>query len=282
MTKTKLKTITVYVLFLAFTLFWLFSFFYAKPGSDTYQLYAATYGLIALVGGLFGLSIAREWGGLKSLIGKAVTFLSVGLLFQEFGQLSYSYLIYFAKTEIPYPSVGDVGFFGSVILYTIGALYLFKASGALFALENDHKPSAMAALATSIVLPILILAGTYSVFLSGYEASITDTESIIRTVLDVGYPLLQSVYLAIALLTLTLSNSFLGGDMKKRMYLLVTALCVQYAADFVFLYKASREIWIAGDLNDYMYQVAYFLMAITIVSMQNPKGKFVKEPAQNA
>ena len=64
------------------------------------QLFSAVYGLVALCGGIFGLRIAQKWGGFKSIIGRSISFLSLGLLAQVFGQITYSSYTFFLKIEI--------------------------------------------------------------------------------------------------------------------------------------------------------------------------------------
>ncbi|NDC31981.1 MAG: hypothetical protein EBZ58_13855, partial [Bacteroidetes bacterium] len=66
--------------------------------------FGATYGLMALLGAIFGLLNANKWGGRKSALGLTIIFLSVGLLFAEFGQLVFSYYNIIKSVEVPYPS----------------------------------------------------------------------------------------------------------------------------------------------------------------------------------
>src|SRR3990167_711806 len=93
------------------------------------QLWAAIYQVMALYGAGIGILISNYWGGRKSTFGKSILFFSLGLLLQSFGQSSYSYYIFFEKIEVPYPSVGDIGFFGSVLAYIAGIIYLARVSG---------------------------------------------------------------------------------------------------------------------------------------------------------
>ena len=124
------------VLFLIFFTFWfLLQFFRNSDTSLQVQIFSGTYSIIALCGGIFGLIISQKWGGFKSVIGKSISFLSLGLLAQFLGQISYSFLFIFTKT-IPYPSFGDVGYVGSIVLYSFGLINLGKAAGVKFKFKS--------------------------------------------------------------------------------------------------------------------------------------------------
>ena len=80
-----------------------------------HKFFGAIYGFIALFGAIWGFGIAKKWGGLKSVMGKSLLMFSMGLLAQEFGQLSLSYLDYAFNIAGAYPSIGDIGYFGTKI-----------------------------------------------------------------------------------------------------------------------------------------------------------------------
>ena len=77
------KLISVYFLLIA--LFWLgLALTHKKTGNLNY-LYSFLFGLIPLVGGATGMAKSKVWGGLKSTLGKAVFYISLGLLLWGFG-----------------------------------------------------------------------------------------------------------------------------------------------------------------------------------------------------
>lgn len=219
------------------------------------ELYSAVYGFMALFGGLVGLSVSRKWGGFKSLIGKATGFISLGLLAQEFGQIAYSYLGS-KMEEVPYPSIGDIGYFGSIVLYVIGLIYLIKA------LKVKGTFTKAKSIVTVVLLPLALLVASYEYFLRDYEADFTNKLAVM---LDFGYPLGQAFYLALAILAFILSRKYLGGIMKPVIIFLIAALGAQYAADFAFLYANSRDQWVTAGINDYMYLLSYFVMTMALL-----------------
>lgn len=249
------------VLFLLFTLWWLYNNFVIGNEHiryDTFFDFGGTYGLMALWGGLWGLIIAKKWGGMKSVMGKALIFFSLGLFAQEFGQLFYALYNDIYKTPGPYPSLGDLGFFGSIFLYTYGIILLAKVSGVSVKLQSYTSRI------QAIIIPLIMLVVGYYLFMQGYEF---DWSNPIKVFLDFGYPFGQAFYISIAILTVLLSQGVLGGVMKGKIFFILLALLVQFLSDYTFLYQSSKGLWQVGGINDYMYFVAYFLMTIGLLQL---------------
>ncbi len=250
---------TAIAFFVLITIWWVILFI--SGAKETFQnyLFGATYGLICLWGGLWGLIISKKWGGFNSAIGKAIIFLSLGLLAQEFGQLIFSYYNIFLKIEIPYPSLADVGFFGSIPLYIIGMAYLAHAAGSKFSLNTITSKLQI------VVVPTCILIVSYLLFLRSYEFNFSNPLQIF---LDFGYPFGEAFYISVAILAYFLSRKLLGGLMKSRIILLIIAFVVQYLADFNFLYQNSQGTWINGGYGDYIYFLAYFIMTLGLIQLK--------------
>jgi hypothetical protein len=246
-------------LFFAITIWWLLLYFSGLRENFHNYLFAASYGIIALYGGVYGLIVARNWGGWKSVMGRAILLLSLGLLAAEFGQLVFSYYNIFLHIEIPYPSIADLGFFSNIPLYSFGMLYLAKASGVQI---NFRKVSHTIQI---VLLPVALLSISYIAFLKDYQF---DIENPLKTFLDFGYPLGQALYVSIALFAYSFSKNILGGVMRKRIILIIVAFVFQYLADYNFLFQSSRGTWYNGGYGDYLYFFAYFLMALSIIELK--------------
>lgn len=246
-------------LFVFFTIFWIINTLFFPIGSPSHEWFANTYGILALWGGAWGLVISKKWGGFKSIIGKAILFFSFGLLAQVFGQVAYSYYYYYLGVEIPYPSLGDLGYFGSIPLYIFAVLLLARASGVKISLRSFKSK------AQAVIIPILILGFSYYAFLQGYEF---DWSAPLVIFLDFGYPLGQATYISFAILTYLLSKKTLGGIMKGKIFLILFALVIQYIADYHFLYQISKDTWYASGPNDYIYLASYFAMAIGLIQLK--------------
>lgn len=258
--KTNKKSLTYLppVLFLiAYTIWWAYIGLHQSNNPTIHQDFSGTYGFITVYGVVVGLIASRKWGGRKSLVGKALLCFTFGLVFQEFGQIVYYYYANYKNVAVPYPSVGDVGFFGSIPFYAYGAYLLAKMTGSSISLRS-HKNKLIA-----LIIPVLLLAISYSFFLKGYQFNWHHPVTIF---LDFGYPFGQAIYISIAILAYLFSRKLLGGLMKYKILLILFALVSQYASDFTFLYQSHHSTWKAGGINDYMYLISYFIMTTALVS----------------
>lgn len=254
---SKVKILTLALLFLL-SLWWLWTVLFVGVGGYESLLWAASYQSVALLGSLVGFSISSSWGGFKSLLGRAVGFLSLGLLFQVIGQSVFSFYNLFLHVEVPYPSIADIGFFGSIVWYIIAIFLIGKVAGIHLNTKN------VASKIQVVAIPAFMLLSSYFVFLGNYEF---DFSNILRVFLDFAYPLGEAVYLSIAILIITLSRGFLGGVMKKPLLIIALAFVFQYIAEFNFLYQVIHKSWINGGYGDYLYLLSYFVMSIGLLSL---------------
>ncbi len=243
--------------FIFFTVWWLSIQFYFHTGSINAQIFGALYGVVALIGGLTGIKYSYKWGGFSSALGRSTLFFSFGLLSQELGQLISSYYNYVLKQNpIPYPSWGDLGFFGTIPLYILGILFLGKVIGAKNSLLSKKN------LLFAIFIPLLLLVISYFVFLKGYQF---DWSNPIKVFLDFGYPLGDSLYIGLTVVVYFLSRGVLGGTMKNKVLFILFSLCIQFLADYSFLYQSYYGSWSVGGINDYLYLLAYFVMTLALI-----------------
>jgi hypothetical protein len=256
------NTKTVLILFLLFFIWRIILFFI--PNSNQINLsitsifwWGGLYQLVSIAGGFLGLLIAKRWGGFKSIIGRAIYCISFGLLLQAFGQSVGTYYVY-VNVQALYPSIADVGFFGSVLMYICGISLLAKAAGIRFSLKSLSSKIQVFA------IPLILLIASYLVFLKGYEF---DWSNKLKIFLDFGYPFGEAIYFSLAILTLSLSRKFLGGMMKLPIIFLVCAFLFQYFSDYSFLYASSNNLYVPGGFVDIMYMFSYFIMSFSLLQL---------------
>jgi hypothetical protein len=260
--KNKLAYILPAVIFLVFSIIWLhLRQLDLESTRNARQLWGATYQIIALYGAITGFFISKKWGGYRSMLGRSIMFFSIGLLLQCIGQTYSSYYVYhYAVESPPYPAIGDIGFMGSVFAYIYGAYLMSKVSGAGVRLKKSSNKI------IAFLLVFLILSISYFFFLKDYSF---DWSQKLKVLLDFMYPVGQAMYVSVAFLALFMSWNVLGGIMKRPILCLIFALLFQYFSDFFFLYQAGQGNWYVGNINDYVYCVSYFLMAISLIQLGN-------------
>lgn len=249
-------------LFLFFTLWWVYMILFLPQDNPLYGYYGTYYGIIALWGGICGIAIARHWGGMKSVMGKAIIMLALGLFAQEFGQIAYTYYIFVLNIEIPYPSIGDLGFFGTIPFYIYAAYLIGKASGVKFSLRSYMNR------VQAVLIPLVVLGFAYFTILINYPI---DLSVPLETFLNFGYPAGQAIYISIAVLAYTLTRNILGGVMKPVILFIIFAFGSQFLADYLFIY--FHDAYYPGSILDYMYALAYFLMGWGVLQLQTVLDK---------
>lgn len=248
------------IIFIFFTIFWIILQIKVKPNNFGYHLFGDTYFIVALLGGLWGITTAKKWGEGKSSMGKAIFLFSLGLLFQTFGQIAYSFYDIFLHIGIPYPSIGDVGYFGYIPLYIYGILLLARASGVKIGLYSVKKNLKI------LFVSIIILGISYFFILQQYTFN---WHNPIKIILDFGYSLGDITYVYFALLTYIQIKTIKKGIMKNKILIILVAFIVFYLADFIFVIQANRKTFIIGQTSDYIYFMAYLLMTLGILRLNH-------------
>jgi hypothetical protein len=249
-----------FILFVLMVLWWSTIYIRGLTEGIENDSFTIVLPVFSLIGSIVGWGYAKKWGGLKSLLGRSISMFTYGLLAQFLGYLLYTYYIYILGVEVPYPSIGDALFFGSVLFYMYGAYILAKVAGISFSFTNVRNK------VLAVLIPVAILLLSYVLFLNGYEP---DWSNLVVVFLDFGYPIGQAIYVSIAIFALLASKDILGGMMKRPILLLIFALIVQYIADFSFSYQVSRGTWYVGGTNDFLYMLAGFLMTLALFSIGN-------------
>src|SRR3990167_8334823 len=106
MVKTVLKNKVTYWILLLYliVLVWWIKLQFIGLGTGEAYLFNWFYGLIGLSGALYGIRISlTKWGGWKSIIGKGLILLPLGLIGQWLGLQVWTYYNVLARIEVPYP-----------------------------------------------------------------------------------------------------------------------------------------------------------------------------------
>lgn len=245
------------IIFLIFAGWWLEIFLTGSSDQSQNHWFGFSYGSFSLWGGILGLIIARQWGGWRSLIGRAVVCLSIGLLFQGWGQYSFWYMNSIKGIEVPYPSYPDIGYFGTIPFYIYASYLLAKSAGGKFRFSSLSNGMSL------LIIPALMLCIAYFSFLRNLPF---DFENPIASLMDYAYPTGQALYISGALLTYSLSRKLLGGVMRFPILFLVFAFIIQFLADYVYIY--FHDIYFPGSFIDFFYLLAYFVMSLGLIQLK--------------
>ena len=248
--------------YIALVIWWILLLMSGQKSGTINYLYAFAYGLIPLFGGIFGIIEAKKWGLLRSAVGKALIFLSLGLLTWSFGEIIWSYYNLILKVEVPYPSWADASFIISWPLWTIGTFYLSKATGAKFGLRKMHGKIML------LAIPVLaIIVSYYLLIVVARQGSFEIAGGPVKIFFDVAYPVWDVIILTLALLIYGLSWNFLGGVFKWPVLITLFGFIANYFADFGFSFTTTVGSFYNGNWVDLLFATAMFLLSFGVNSI---------------
>lgn len=225
-------------------------------------LFSFSTAVLAFAGGVMGLIISQHWGGRKSSVGKAVLMMSLGTTSWSLGNFVWSFYNFVLNTEMPYPSLADLGYTLAVPLWAIGVFYLSQATGAKFSLRRTKGRLLL------VVLPVIAAALSYY-FLFGIARnySMPIEGGLLKIFLDFYYPIGDWVILTMSLLLFGLSVKYLGGRFRFPVFTLLIGFVIMFFADFLFSYTTTVGTYYNGNLPDLLFAVAMFTISYGVDSI---------------
>lgn len=229
--------------------------------------YSFSTAVLAFFGGVFGILISRRWGGVKSAVGKAVLLMSLGTLVWSLGNFVWSYYIFFLHTEIPYPSLADIGYSLAVPMWVAGVYFLSQATGARFTLRKARGRMML------VVLPVLAaLVSYYFLFVVARGSSMEVEGGLLKIFLDFYYPIGDWIILTVSFLLFGLSWEYLGGRFRLPVFILLIGFVFMFMADFSFSYTTTVGSYFNGSYPDLLFATALFVMGFGINSLDTKEG----------
>jgi hypothetical protein len=260
----------VIAVFICMAAWWLLITIYSYKNTTNNFLYGALLGLLPIASSVFGFINAKKWGGLRSVMGRAVSFLSLGLFTWGVGTLVFAYYNIILNVEVPYPSIADAFYIVSWPLWAISMINLSKATGVKFQLKSMGGRLAL------FIIPVTtIVISYYTLIVIARDGVLDLSESLLKTFFDLAYPIGDVVILTIALLVYGLSFHYLGGRFKWPIVIVLLGFVMNYLGDFTFVYTVTQETYFVANWVDFIYTIAFFLVGLG-VSLLRPNFEKIK------
>jgi len=223
-------------------------------------LYGLSYGFIPLFGGFVGVLLAKPWGGLKSVIGRAMIFVSVGSISWGIGSCIWSYYNFFLHVGVPYPSIADVGYILAIPFWCLGMVNLSIATGVKFALRRTLGKIFI------FLIPMSIIALSYYILVIIARGGVlSDTlHDYLKLFFDLAYPIGDVLIVTFALVIFGLSFSYFSGRYRLAIVILLAGYVFMYMADFLFSYTTTLNTYFNGDWPDLFFPIALSLMIVGV------------------
>lgn len=224
-------------------------------------LFTFLFGLIPLLSGAIGFIHLKEWGSYKTTIGKALFFMSLGLACWGVGSLIWSYYNFFLNIPAPYPSLADIGFAPSIILYGIGVVYLSDVTDAKAELKNIYAKVFV------ILTPTITLAIAYYfiVIIARGGNLITSNSTGLKTFLDLLGPIGDIFGLITAVLISGLSVNYISNKYSLNVICMFTGLIVMTISDTLYAYTTTVGTFYPGNFGDLLYMMGVSLLSFGVL-----------------
>lgn len=243
------------VFFVLMSAFWAFINAQGLVDTNLNYLFGLLLAVMPFLGFLVGLKVAKQWGGFKSQIGKSITFVSVGLLCWSLGTVIFAYYNLVGGIEVPYPSFADVLYVLIYLFYFLGTIYFLK----LIAIPTSYKTIKGKLFLTATPVLIAIISFQY---LIGGELQLGSMNA--EALLDIFYPLGDSVLLSVTILAIILSLKYLGGRYRIPLYVLFVGFVFEYLADFSFSITTSNETFFVASWVDLLFLISTFTVGASL------------------
>ena len=170
-------------------------------------------------------------------------FLSYALAF-----LSWTYANLVLRIDMPYPSLPDVFFIVFYILLIAGFFLFLNKIGVVFSVFVWFEMSAV-----GIGLFIVLYSFLTSIALD------TDISALAR-IFNILYPAFDVILVSLAVGLLRTTT----GSLNPRLLLLVFGFIGLAAADTIFSFRSSNELYWNGDISDVLFMITTFLLVVGV------------------
>lgn len=172
---------------------------------------------------------------------------AVGIALWFLGEVTWDVYIYVLGVPIPYPSVADVFYLAGYVPLILGVFSYIM----IFREQVTRRRLAWAAALVLVLGSLMTL-----VFIAPV---ITEVADPLTRLFDFAYPFLDLLMLSLAVVGLMI---FYGGTVAKSWLLLIGAILLNVAADFLFTYLSATGTYYDGSFDDVLFLWGYILFAL--------------------
>lgn len=256
-------------LYLLSTIWWLVMTVITRHQSSLAGNIYGTFTLfvVPLIGSIFGLQKAKQLGGLHTHTGRAVGATSLGLVFWSLGTFIWAIYVFGFNIEVPYPSLTDIGYAPSWLLWAYGAWQLLRATGA------PLWPKSWSTKIILATIPLAVAAFSYYVVVEVIHGGVfVSSDSLPKIFFDYYYPLGDIVVLSLMLVTFHLSRRYLGAQFEIVIFILLLGHLMNYITDLAFSYTTTYETYFNGHFVDLFFSTTMFFIAVGIMNLDQGLG----------
>jgi hypothetical protein len=221
-----------------------------------------------------GLRVARSYG-LQSHVGRAAMLFATGIVTWACGNLVW-FMYNVDGTEVPYPSIADVGYLSLLPLWGAALAFLWMVIAVSWRdlLRLVWIPVVISAVTIYLVAPPFDIGSLHIenrswLFDSSYSTS--------QTVFSTLYLVSDVVIMSMALILLVCSRRASGSTLFRPLLVVSISAMLLYVADLLFDSRVANGTYYNGDISDGLYWASLFAMLIALVSLRSSYDRLLAQ-----
>lgn len=245
--------------FFALTLWWLFMLIFQMKQTPLNTAYGFAFSLVPLIGGVFGLfSLNKQDIENDRHILTSIKFISYGLICWGIGQMSWSFINFVLKIEVPYPSLADLGFIFASPFWGYGFYNLLKSKKIKY-LNLSLKYQKILSL-------IIICFGicNFITLIALTNGKIIATSAPAQLILNFYYTIIDLIIFFTITMNIKEFIHLIKGAYRWPIMILFVAFIIHFIGDNAFAYSTTMGTFYNGSWIDYMFTLSLFLISISV------------------
>lgn len=240
------------------------TFWYARIQLNQLQnsfesyMWGQFYSIIPLSGFMYYIHIWKKSSRKKFENGnrwqRVMKYFAIGLFSQWVGLTVWTYYN-LTGTQVPYPSIADIGYLSTAYFYLLASKNIFTANFFETEVVIDDKKSYLFA------IPLIVLFSFCVNYLYTFNLSLGEQ---VKILLDFAYPLLEAAGIFVVLCGMVFSNLKNRGILQRN-GLLLFALTSHFITEYLFVLSVQTNNYFNGGYNDFLYMTSYILMCLSLV-----------------
>lgn len=258
--------LTSFTILFLISLVWDFVLYFLPSKTTPWNyLYGTLYTLMDLIGAIVLIMYGLNYG-LKSNLGKMLSFFGLGLLLFAIGNGVFLYYYVFLNAAMPYPSWADA-------VFVVGNFFMFFGP---FFLVKIYQPLITKKIVT--VSLIIALISFITIFTFFAKPDLSAEIPFVQKFLNVFYPASDVINLILAVIALQIG----GGKLHYYFYIIGLRFIATAVGDLIYTYKATAGTYWVGDIPDLMYSIGGYLLIVGLIEIIfNLKQPAVEVDKQN-
>lgn len=232
-----------------FVIFYWIVLFANNHTSGLYNnLFEVFFSAVPLSAGIVALANLFRWKKGET-VRQGIFFGGLGLLCWGIAGVFWSYYNFHDAIAAPYPSLADLFYLPSMILFSIAAVYFSQASGSDLKFKNTRS---------KFFITIFISVISYYLLLTIVrDGKLFDSgDSFVKNFLDIAYPCIDFVGLILVIFISGLSFKYIVHKYKIALISIIFGLVLMFISDSLFSYLMVKGTYYSADICDLSFLLA--------------------------